>query len=460
MSDASTNDNDLTLTERELASRLSWLINIRWCGAGAVFVLLLVVRNVFRIQVPLAPVLMALVALLLYNGALGVVASNLKARRQLGRRTIHVLGNVQVVCDLVLAATVWHYTGGVENVFGIFLIFPMIWASELMPRPNAYVHAALGAVLVNLVVWGEYTGLLPHVHLVRASDPETVDLFIRSTVYQDWHRVIFVAFGLSTAMFFTVYLAATVSSRLRHREDQLEEAYHGLQGLDTMKTRFMRKASHELRAPVAATHMLLKTVVAGLVGDIDTRRRDMIGRAIERLESLQDLVNDLLRHSQLEAEGRVARQYQPVSFADVVRRTAELLTPMAEDKQVMLHTRVQPARVAADEEGLTELVTNLVSNAIRYSTEGGRVDVRLDGQGKQAVLRVEDRGIGIAEEDLPHVFEEFFRSANAKEAVRHGTGMGLAIVQRLVDSYHGDISVDSQLGRGTVFTVTLPLTKA
>lgn len=453
-----TDSADLTLTERELASRLSWFISIRWFAGAITFVLLLVTHNVFHIRFPTGPVLAAIVVLLFYNAFLATAVKALKGRGALGRRTIHALANLQVVCDLILVAVIWHYTGAIENAFGIFFVFPMVWASELLNRRNAYLLAVLGVVLVNAVAWGEYSAVIPHIHLVREGVRRGVEHdLIRPFVYQDWDRVFMVTFSLSGAMFVTVFLAATVADRLRQRERQLEEAFRGIKSLETLKSHFMRKASHELRAPLGAIHMLLKTVMAGLTGRVEPKQQEMIERACERTDSLIDLINDLLRYSRLEAEAGIAVAHVPVSLADVVRRTVELLSPTAEARDIHIDTEIRPAQVLAEEEGLTELATNLISNAIRYSPSGRSVGVRLTVQDDQAVLEVADRGIGIAPEDLEHIFDEFFRSEAAKKTVQHGTGMGLAIVKRLVESYGGTIDVVSTPGQGSTFTVRLPL---
>jgi len=141
----------------------------------------------------------------------------------------------------------------------------------------------------------------------------------------------------------------------------------------------------------------------------------------------------------------------------VVRQTIELLTAGAETKNLRLEFDIAPARVTAEKEELTEIATNLVSNAIRYTPDGGRVSVRLTSEGGFAVLEVTDTGIGIAPKDLPRVFDEFFRSTEAKNAVRHGTGIGLAIVKKIVQSLRGTIDVRSTPGEGSTFTVRLPL---
>lgn len=434
---------------------MSWFIAIRWAAVLTAFVLLTVAWQLFAIRFPVKPVIFAIVVLTYYNAILHLIVRN--RRSSINRVTVHFLAHAQVVCDLVLVAVIWHFTGGVENAFGLFFIFPMVWASELLSRREAYIHATVGAALVNAVVWGEYQGFLAHVHLFRLSPTGSLVDFVPAGLYQEWAFVFMAAFAISGALFVTVFLAATVAERLRLREEQLEAAYRGLQSVDAMKSFFLRKASHELRAPLAAIHVMLKTVLAGLTGPVDPQQQEMIGRACRRTDSLTQLINDLLRYSRLESEAGLEIPKKPIPLADVVRRTVELLAPSATEKSLQVDSELVPATVLADEEGLTELVTNLVSNAIRYTPAGKRVRVTLAVEGREAVFIVADEGIGISAEDQKHLFEEFFRAEAAKQVVQHGTGMGLAIVRRLVDSYHGTINVKSEAGQGTTFTVRLPL---
>jgi len=451
-----------SLTDRELAMRLSWFISIRWFAGLVAVLFLLVSWHVFHIRFSgvgyvVERIVAAVFALFFYNAVLALLVKGFRSRGTLSLRVIHIIANVQIVCDLICVAFLWHSTGGMENAFGILFIFPMVWAGELLSRRNAYLYAFLGTVLINAVLWGEYIHLIPHVHIVREAAGGTADVFIRPTVYMDWHRVFMLSVAISGALFVTVFLAATVAARLRHRENQLDEAYRKLKSVDILKSQFMRKASHELRAPLSATHMMLKTVLMGITGKVDAKQEEMIARAAERTDSLMDLINDLLRYSRLEAEAALHADYQPVSLADVTRRTVELLAPSAEAGNVRLASDIRPARVLADEEGLTELVTNLLSNAIRYTPDGGDVAVAVSRDAGRAVLVVTDSGIGISGEDLSHIFDEFFRSSAAKEAVQHGTGMGLAISKKLVESFHGTIDVRSEPGHGSTFTVRLPI---
>lgn len=458
---AQTSERSWSLTERELASRLSWFISIRWFAGLTALLFLAVAWHGFGIRLtgpdqPLVRVLAAVLGLFFYNAVLVILVWAFRTRGLLGRRAIHAFANLQIVCDLACVAFIWHYTGSIENAFCILFIFPMAWASELLSRTNAYFHAVLGATMMNAVAWGEYSGLLPHVHLVRLVDQCIMD-FVPPELYLDWAFVLMVCMAVSGGMFVTVFLAGTIAQRLRLRENQLEEAYRRLQTVDTLKTDFMRRASHELRAPLSATHMMLKTVQQNVADRLDAGQREMIVRATDRVDSLTKLVNDLLLFSRLENEVDVPARREPTSFDEVVRQTIELLTAGAETKNLRLEFDIAPARVTAEKEELTEIATNLVSNAIRYTPDGGRVSVRLTSEGGFAVLEVTDTGIGIAPKDLPRVFDEFFRSTEAKNAVRHGTGIGLAIVKKIVQSLRGTIDVRSTPGEGSTFTVRLPL---
>ncbi|NIA21563.1 MAG: hypothetical protein GWP05_06280, partial [Anaerolineaceae bacterium] len=176
-----------SLTDRELALRLSWFISIRWFAGLVALLFLLISWHVFGIrftgeQYVVGRIGAAVFALFFYNAVLALLIKGFRSRGTLSPRLIHVIANVQIVCDLACVAFLWQSTGGIENAFGILFIFPMVWASELLNRRNAYLQALLGAALINAVLWGEYSQIIPHVHIVRESAGGTADLFIRPTV--------------------------------------------------------------------------------------------------------------------------------------------------------------------------------------------------------------------------------------------------------------------------------------
>jgi two-component system sensor histidine kinase/response regulator len=235
--------------------------------------------------------------------------------------------------------------------------------------------------------------------------------------------------------------------RLSHEKAMLEE-------LDRVKSAFMLKVAHELRAPIAAIRSFMDLILAGYGSP--EKQRQMQKRASERAEELLNLVNDLLNLARLkEAQGTSRKEI--VSIGEILTDVLGLHEPEAEGKQIELHLEMGPCPTClADAAHIKELWTNLVSNAIKYTPPGGQVTIRLFGGNGLVIGEVADTGIGIAKKDLPRLFEEFFRTDEAKAFAQHGTGLGLSIARQIVLECGGDISVESEPGQGTRFTFRLP----
>lgn len=235
-------------------------------------------------------------------------------------------------------------------------------------------------------------------------------------------------------------------------------AYRELEDIDRAKSQFVLAVTHELRAPVATVQSLLRVIAGGYAGEVSPKQQELIERAKRRTQFLQQLIDDLLDLAEGKTE-RLAEAPHPVLLNPLVQKAVNQLRPVAEGKEQDLRVYIphEPLYVQATEEGIDRIVTNLVGNAIKYTPQGGSVEVTLDHQDAEACLVVKDSGIGIPAEALPHLFEEFFRADNAKQVEREGTGLGLSIVKSLVDRYGGRIAVESEVGEGSTFTLLLPL---
>lgn len=225
--------------------------------------------------------------------------------------------------------------------------------------------------------------------------------------------------------------------------------------LDRMKGEFLTMVSHELRSPVSAIEQILGAVLTS--ERLDPKERHLLGRAKERARGLIDLINKLLEVSRIEA-GMAVQRKEPLKVEEVVRKTVELLSEQARAKGIELSLREDSPlpSVLGDPQGLETVFTNLISNAIKYTPRGGRVEVSLGVEGDYIKVSVSDTGIGIPKEDLPRIFDKFYRvpSAETREVV--GTGLGLAIVKGIVEAHLGRIAVESEVGKGSTFTVYLP----
>ena len=238
--------------------------------------------------------------------------------------------------------------------------------------------------------------------------------------------------------------------------DAADRVYE-LERIEASKSKFIRVATHELRSPVAVAQSLVRTVLKGYAGPVDELQQDIFDRIGGRLDFLESLVNDLLDLAAGKAP-ELEEEEGPVVLNTSVRRTLLLIEPRAEEKGISLtfHRCREELAVWGTDGGLDRIFVNLIGNAIKYTPPQGRVTVSVSCGGGIGRVEVADTGIGIPEESLPHLFEEFFRAPNARD-LEVGTGLGLAIVKDLVARYRGTIDVTSEVGQGTRFTVTFPI---
>jgi signal transduction histidine kinase len=224
------------------------------------------------------------------------------------------------------------------------------------------------------------------------------------------------------------------------------------------RDRVMRVATHELRSPITVAQSLVRGVLKGYTGELTGKQAEIFERISRRLDFLERMVNDLLDLAADRAPESTEEE-GPILLNASVGQVVLTLQPQAEEKG--LEMTLDPCRerlvVWGTDKGLNRILGNLVSNAIKYTPSGGAVTISLCRSGGEARVEVTDTGIGIPEESLPHLFEDFYRAPNAKALGELGTGLGLTIVKTLVERCGGRVEVSSVLGEGSTFTVSLPI---
>ena len=238
------------------------------------------------------------------------------------------------------------------------------------------------------------------------------------------------------------------------------QAYKMLKDLDKNKSQFVRMVTHELRSPVQVTTSLLNVLSRGYVGDLNEKQIDLVERAQKRLQFLQTLISDLLDLAAGKAEVMATTERGLVPLNNLIQDMQTRFEAPAHDKGLSLRVEypTEKLNVWGDQSELDRMISNLVSNAVKYTLKG-EVRLLLERVDGAARIVVADTGIGIPEEALPHLFEEFFRADNARDLQAAGTGLGLSIIKDLVERYDGQIEVQSVEGEGTILTLTLPLAK-
>lgn len=229
-----------------------------------------------------------------------------------------------------------------------------------------------------------------------------------------------------------------------------------LEKLDRVKSQLMLKVAHELRAPVAAVQSYINLMIAGYVAEDEVA--ETLGRVQLRLQEMLDLIADLLELSSLkQSAAGPTTELRPQPLDSVLEEVYEVLRPQTQERGQAFDLEIrQRPTVVAEREHLRQLWMNLLSNAIKYTPEGGRIRATLDQDAARAIGSVEDTGMGISGDEIPALFQEFYRSDRAKASGEIGTGLGLSIVREIVDHYGGEIDVDSTPEEGSRFTFTLP----
>ncbi|MDY6877211.1 MAG: response regulator [Chloroflexota bacterium] len=238
--------------------------------------------------------------------------------------------------------------------------------------------------------------------------------------------------------------------------EALERRAMELERLDRVKSAFTLTVAHELRAPIAAIQSYLRLMLDGYIPP--EQQKKYLARAEQRTSAQLELIGDLLDLAHLQnPDLRIKRE--PVNVAESLQEVCDLMSSRAREKGIKFTVSIpeEAPTISADPKHIKQIWSNLVSNAIKYTNEDGAVDVTIAVQNKQVIASVRDTGIGIVPEDLTRIFEEFYRTKAAKECSEMGTGLGLSIVKRIVETYQGHIDVQSTVGDGSIFTVTLPV---
>ena len=241
-----------------------------------------------------------------------------------------------------------------------------------------------------------------------------------------------------------------IEAALRERATALEEA-------DRVKTDFVANMSYELRTPLTSIGGFAELLGGGYAGDLSAKARDYVSAIVESVERLSKLINDVLDLTTGDTRG-VALEKERVDVAGLCRAAAEMAKARTAEKAQKLEVEISPSagHVFGDARRLRESVEHVLHNAIAYTDRKGRISLTADGDKKRAVIRIQDNGSGIEPEDLPRVFNRFDRVVEAGVRGEAALGLGLPLTQQFIEAHGGTVELDSEKGKGTTVTLTIP----
>jgi len=430
-----------------LVKRAYWLIKLRWMAIAGVGLATFFAHNIMGISVQDVPLYCIAAALVLENIiSLLLLKRIVVANAGIVFTSIKKVIHFQISTDLVALTILLHYSGGIESPVVIYFVFHMIIASILLSVRESYLQATFAVLLLGLLALLEHTGIIPH-HCLEG--------FITCSMHHGGFYIIGTVFILATTLYLVVYMTSSISIQLRKQEEAYRQANIQLQQKDRIKDEYVFRVTHDIKGHLAAIQSCLSVVANKVVGSLNEQQTDFISRAHDRTKKLTSFVRALLRLTQMRLSNKL--EMDVFSLRNTVHDAVAAVKTKAEDKSITLNCDIKPSvdKVFGNQFSIEEMLTNLLLNAIKYTPANGTVGINAKDHGDYVLAEVVDTGIGIPQEELPRVFDEFYRATNARKVERDGTGLGLSIVKHIVERHGGQIGVKSKENNGTKFWLTL-----
>jgi len=245
-------------------------------------------------------------------------------------------------------------------------------------------------------------------------------------------------------------------AELEKKEAALREANAQLQEKDRIKDEYVSRVTHDIKGHLAAIQSCLFIAGDEHTGPLNEKQSDFMDRASNRTKQLTAFVKELLNLTQMRLSGRM--EMAAFSLADSISKALASVATRAKEKSITVTSNVDPSvgEIVANEFSINEVLTNMLFNAVKYTPENKTVHLEAATRDDYVKIDISDTGIGIPADELGNVFEEFFRATNARKSEKDGTGLGLSIVKQIIDRHNGELSVQSEEGKGTTFTIMLP----
>jgi signal transduction histidine kinase len=357
----------------------------------------------------------------------------------------------QIVLDLLVLTAVVHYLGSLETYAAFAYLFHIVLACIFFPRALSFVVVAVAGGLFVLCVLLEGAGAPPPATIYAG--PSLRSLIDRTPGAALLNMAS--AVGIWVVVW---YLASHLSALVLARDNALAETNRLLVEAEQEKARHMLRTTHELKTPFAAIHANAQLLLRGHCGALPDPALEVARRIARRCRRLATEIQEMLQLANLRSPGEVPLPQKELDLADVLRWSIAQVRVAAEERSIAIEEDIEPARTVGVEDHLKMLFTNLLSNAVSYSYDAGRVRVGCSPTGGNGpAVTIEDEGIGIAPEKLPRIFDEYYRTDEAAQHNKESTGLGLAIVKSVAGKHGIRVRVDSGMGAGTRLTLRFPI---
>lgn len=345
------------------------------------------------------------------------------------------LSLIQMILDLIALMMLVYYTGTIESPLYIFFIFHMIIGSLILPGYLVYAIAGIVSFTFCLLTIFQKFGII-HTYLING--------LYSAPVHHTFSYDILSMSAFTIMLFASVYLANKIAKQLYQREQQLRTSLQRLDEAEKAKQKYIIGIVHEIKTPVTAIKSIIDLILQNFVGPISKDVEQKLNRAKIRTDETLQLLNNVLRISRLKLLD--IRSTEEIDINFFIQNILEKQTENAKAKYVDLFfddRRVEKKFIRSDMILLELALSNIIGNAIKYVNEKGRVEIILDDIDEKLLIEVCDDGIGIPKEELPKIFNQFYRASNIDRSRHEGSGMGLALTREIIERLGGEIKVES-----------------
>jgi signal transduction histidine kinase len=436
------------LQSTSLVQRAFWLVKLRWVAIATLGIATFVASNLMGVSLSVSALYIITGVLLVYNF---ILYNTLRYSTRQGKEpSPQIIGRMlifQISADLFILATILHFSGGIENPFLFFFVFHMIIASILRSRLKSFLQATLAVFLFGAVVVLESRGVIAHYELTN---------FAGHGLYKNSTFIFGFLFVFATTLYLVVYMTTSISEQVRKQQESCRRANELLKEKDKLKNEYVLRLTHDIKGHLAAIESCIDIVDDEIVGPLNPKQKDLIDRAYRRTTKCMAFVTALLQLTRMKLTGRLDMDW--FSLKNCVFDEIAAVQGRAREKSIDLSYEIDASvdEIYGEAVLIEETIMNLLLNAVKYTSEGGKIRIDVKDQGESVLVRVSDTGIGVPREDIDRVFEEFYRAPNARAVERDGTGLGLSFARQVVERHGGKIWVQNNPGGGSTFSFTVP----
>ncbi len=423
-----------------------WLIRLRWYAIIGIIIAFCVAKYILHTiwELPVYNVVIILIILnvLSFSFLKYLQKSNIRKSLKIVNRII----NFQISTDLIVLTILLHYSGGVENPFIIYYIFHMIIGSIILTTKESFLQTSFALILVGSMTFLEYSGIIQHFPL---------DGFIITNMYNNITYLICTGFIFISTSYFVVYITNTIIKESRKHEAAYLKANIKLKQKDKIKNEYVMRITHDIKGHITAIQSCITVLKNKITGQLNPQQEEFVNRANNRVHTLNKFISDLLSITNRKLQQKPERKY--FNLINSIEEVIKMAEHNAQDNNISIIKNIEsPINFIYGEQfSIEEVLSNLILNAIKYSPPGKNVLVNAIDKQDKVLIEITDNGMGIPQEEIHLIFNEFYRASNVKTQIKDGTGLGLAITKQIVEEHGGKIWVESEVNKGSTFSLLL-----